>query len=312
MRNLILLALCFIIGFSMMAQSPKELWQMYNNGQFAKVIEKGTSILKQKPNNGEIALAVGRSYCDINQHEQALDFLNKSTGKASAPWVRAWAHFYLGLSYTQLNDVDQAKANYTSCIQLNATKNSVRSARNKLKFLEVTSMLNQWPTYETPHFIFHFQDKAAITDLTDYMQQREDAYDTINTFFDAEVPKKIDYYIWSRPNEAKNIFGQELGWANPKAVSIHSRIDQTRGHEMTHILCFYAYQPTLTTRLINEGVAVYFDQTQRDRMVMARKSLNGAKLDVLKYWATPGGVSNDYNYTVGGALIDWLLKHGSE
>ena len=35
-------------------------------------------------------------------------------------------------------------------------------------------------------------------------------------------------------------------------------------------------------------------------------------MDVRKYWENPKKKTYDYNYTVGGALIYWLLKNSTE
>lgn len=70
-------------------------------------------------------------------------------------------------------------------------------------------------------------------------------------------------------------------------------------------------KPSYRSRLINEGIAVYFDQTNRYRMKVAQKHLNGQQLEVLNYWENPKTNSDEYHYSVGGALIECLYKHGS-
>jgi len=312
MKSFLILVLTVLVTISSTAQSSKAIWELYNRKQYAQTIESGLKALKRQPHNGEINLVVGRSYFDIQQYEKAIHHLSLSTKANNLDWVQGWAYNYLGRCYGELKDKQTAQRYLKECITLNATKNSVASSKRHLNSLKTNEYLETWYKYETKHLIFHFQDTSAIKNIQNYMRDREMAYETINAFFLARPLKKIDYYIWAKPNDAKKLLGRTLGWASTKTCIIHSSIHQTRGHEITHILCFYGMKPTFQSRLINEGIAVYFDQTNRDRMKVAQKHLNGQKLDVLNYWENPKDKRDEYNYTVGGALIEYLYEHGND
>jgi len=293
------------------AQNTKEIWKLYNQKQYTEAIEQGIKALKHHANNGEINLAVGKSYVAARQFENALFHLKKSTHPAQVDWVRAWAYNYMGVYYWGLNDIANARLNFNACIALKATKNSVADAQQQLKQLEIKDYLAAWITLETDHLIFHFQDTMAIENLNSYMRCRESAYEKINCFFTASLPKKIDYYIWSKPEEAKKLLGKDLGWATSKTCTIHSSIHQTKGHEITHILSHYGIQSTHRSDFINEGIAVYFDQTTRHRMRAAKKHLNGQQTDILAHWENPKKENFQYNYSVGGAFVEWLFENGT-
>ncbi|MBI9062779.1 MAG: hypothetical protein JEZ14_12405 [Marinilabiliaceae bacterium] len=311
MKSFLILVLTVLATITSTAQSTKAIWALYNQKQYAQTIESGLKALKHQPYNGEINLAVGRSYFDTQQYDKAIHHLQLSTKTNNLDWVRGWAYNYLGQCHGELKDEQTAQHYFKKCITLNATKNSVASSKRLLNSLKTKEYLETWYKYETEHLIFHFQDTSAIDNIQDYMRVREIAYENINVFFEALPFKKIDYYIWAKPNDAEKLLGRTLGWASPKSCTIHSSIHQTRGHEITHILCFYGMKPTYPSRLINEGIAVYFDQTNRDYMKVAQKHLDGQKLDVLTYWENPKTWSDEYNYTVGGALIECLYKHGN-
>lgn len=54
---------------------------------------------------------------------------------------------------------------------------------------------------------------------------------------------------------------------------MHAHVNQTPGHEITHVVVDQEIDPDPKTELINEGLAVYFDQTERDRYAEARAAL---------------------------------------
>jgi len=195
---------------------------------------------------------------------------------------------------------------------LNATKNATQFAQKYLNALQMNEIFESWETVEKENIRFHFQQKSNIRDIENYIKNREEAYLEINKFFQSTPFKKIDFFVWDQPDEAKKLFGRELGFANSKLCIINSRNNQTSGHEITHILSDYGIQPLKKTALINEGVAVYFDQSNRDRMKTAKNLLDDKEVDIIDLWNNPDKYPNEYNYALGGALIDFLMNNGNE
>jgi hypothetical protein len=174
-----------------------------------------------------------------------------------------------------------------------------------------------WPVVETAHFCFRFSPLLHLDDRTtrDYIFRHEVAFETINQFFQADLPKKIDFFVWAGNPEAHAAGLGVLGFANPQMTLTHQSFEQTDGHEMTHVLCYYAFKPIKATRLVNEGVAVYFDQTKRNRFAEARRAVRSAGLDhisVAKLWTESQSQGAGVMYPVAAAFIERLRFNGGD
>jgi tetratricopeptide (TPR) repeat protein len=309
----ILIILEFFSVFSLKAQTSKEIWDYYSQRNLEKTVKFGKQALQKDPNNPQINLAIGRALADSKNFKKAIPYLKKgSFNENNADWVRAWSLGYLGVCYYVTDNYKLSKKSLKKCIQLKATKNSIKYAQKRIKLFQMSKIFDSWDIFETENLRIHFQNKNQIKDVKSYISGREEAYQAINGFFKADLYKKIDYFIWNDRNQAKMILGRELGFANSDLCLINSANNQTRGHELTHILLDYGIQPIKKTRFINEGVAVYFDQTNRDRYKIARESLNQIELNIIDLWDNPEKYPSKYNYTVGGAFIGFLLENGGE
>ncbi|TNE48799.1 MAG: hypothetical protein EP344_18495 [Bacteroidetes bacterium] len=102
---------------------------------------------------------------------------------------------------------------------------------------------------------------------------------------------------------------KQIGFSDADLCMINSGIEQTKGHELTHILCAYRIRPLLRNRLINEGAAVAFDQTERNRIALAQ-SANRSNLSIREIMEQADGLPDGLVYPVGGALIEFLREHG--
>ena len=309
----ILILLQIFSVFSLKAQTSREIWGYYSERDLEKTIRIGKQALRAEPENPQINLAIGRALTDNKKFKKAIPYLKKGSVKDKNPgWVRAWSFGYLGVCYYMTDDYKLSKESLKNCIQLKATKNSIRYASKRIKLFQMEKIFDTWHIAETENIRFHFQNKNQIKDFESFMSNRKSAYQVINSFFEAVPYKKIDYFIWNDRDQAKRILGRELGFANSDLCLINSASNQTRGHELTHILLDYGLKPRKNTRFISEGVAVFFDQTNRDRYKIARESLETNQINVIDFWDNPDKYPDKYNYTVGGAFIGFLFEKGSE
>lgn len=309
--------ICFILlilfNINVQAQNNDEIWKSYSNKDFKNTIKLGKQALQSDPDNPQVNSVIGRALVDLKKHKEAFPYLIKGTVENNNPaWVRAWSFGYLGLCYYVTDNFIESKKNFNECINLNATKNSTQFAKKFVSSLQMNEVFDSWKTIEGENIRFHFQNKSNPNHLNSFIKKREEAYLKINEFFGASPFKKIDFFVWDKPEDAKSFFGRELGFADSKLCIINSRNNQTKGHEITHILSDHGIRPVKKTLLINEGVAVYFDQRNRDRMEFARKVLQNKEIDIVDLWNNPNNYPNSYNYIIGGALIDFLMKKGSE
>ena len=313
MKQIFLLVTGLLFSFNIYAQNIEKLGKLYVQREYAKVIELGQEELKNYPDHPNLNMIVGRAYTDAKQFEKAIPLLEKGTVTENNPdWVQAWSYGYLGNCYYVTNEYNKSKKSIKTCLKLNATENSTKYAQRLLESFQMSSFYDDWEIVESVNIRFHFQKSKSIADKELFMNDREKAYLEINKFFNAKPYKKIDFFVWDDPKQAKRKLGQDLGFANANLCTINSRNNQTQGHEIAHILVTYGILPIKTTRLINEGVATYFDQTNRDRMQIAREALAGKELKIVELWENPKNFPDDYNYTIGAALIAYLFEKGNE
>jgi len=304
---------CILMTICVKAQTVEKITELYNNKDFNQVITLGKQVLLSDPDNPFVNSIVGRAFKDTKQIKEAIPYLIKGTIETeNKPYVRAWSYVYLGECYFLTDDYNKSKECYYKCLQLNATENVTKKAQISLKQLQMDETYEKWDTISSAHLRFHFQAKDRIPNIENYIKSREAAYIEINRFFNAAPYKKIDFYVWNNREEAKIILGQELGFANANSCIINTADNQTRGHEIAHILLVYGINPKQKTAFINEGVATFFDQTDRNRMEAAKQVNVKEAIDVLDLWDNPKKYSYDLNYTIGGAWIEFLSKKGTE
>ena len=308
-KQFLIIMSIFISPHILQAGDWDNIWKFYKEKNYSRAIEIGINELKENENNSELNLIVGRAYTDSHQFKKAIPFLSKGIQpKGKMNWISGWSYAYLGKCYILTDQYKKSKESYKKCIQLNATKNSVNMAKKSIKALQMIPFFDSWKIVETEHIRFHFQEIDKIKNVNKYTNSREEAYRKNNEFFSASLYKKIDFYVWENPEDAKKMYGRSLGWASSNFVLINSKKNQTKGHEITHILVAFGLHPTKTCNFINEGIAVYFDLSNRDRLKAAKKSVKDKQIDVVEHWKKSYEELNDYDYTVGGAFMEYLFE----
>jgi hypothetical protein len=169
----------------------------------------------------------------------------------------------------------------------------------------------KWMTIERSNIIYYFQG-TGVNAASIYTDLHEDAYDTLNSVFKAQIPQKLRFFVWTNWEQAEQLLGYSLGFAVPWECVCNVMANQTLGHEMTHVLSFWAdgILPTRHTKFINEGVAVAFDLSGRNRIDMAKEAVKGKNIhSVAEVWAD-NSTADEILYPLGGAFVDFLFKKG--
>jgi len=304
----ILLVLFLSISFTLTAQ-VKDLGKLFAKGKYEKIIGKGTVFLENDSDNPEINSLVGRAYMALGKYEKAIPFLQLGLIPLSEkPFVQAWSLAELGKAYYHTGQSEKGIASLKKAIEMAATRNCTRFANNCLMRFQESTYFQNWEIHETKNLRFHFQDISTVDNIDEYITLHEKAYNNINAFFKVKLSKKIDFFVWKDREEAFRVLGRPLGFANSKRKIINAWYKQTKGHEICHILCDEALHPKKKSMLINEGIAVYFDQTTRNKMDQARSVLPKDEFHLLELWESPTHYERDLSYPMGGAFIDFLIN----
>ena len=316
MKRSLLLVLC-LVSLSLKGQILDELWKKYNLGDLEYVLEKGLPLIKAHPNNLDLNLLIGRSFADNNQFKEAipyLDFVNQND--VNQTWRQAWSLAYLGISYFGSSNYELSNKCLRESIILNKTENVSKKAKSLMLLFGFDKVYREFETRETEHLIFHFHPKAVelIKDLEKYINDREIAFGVINQYFIGVVPKKIDFFVWDSRETMSEVLHTNIGFANPDLCIVHCCYDQTKGHEITHVVSNYI-DKIKNKSFINEGTAVVFDQTDRDRISVARDAIKVkglVSLSIKDMW-NPKTADLEILYPVSGAFVEFLInKEGKE
>ena len=322
------LAATLILGLALVSGAPAQdagpaddLWPLYQQGRFDEVVQRGKALLSTGTETAQLNLAVGRALADQMQYAEAEIFLGRAAelDGAGRTWVYAWANVYLGICRLNAGDDDGARQVWILARNCGATANATRNANNYLVYFTLDPMFDKWTTFTTDHFRFRFSDRLADLDKAAYARRHEEAYAAISTWFGGGPDQPIRFHVWADQPEADAAGMPQLGFARPELNLVHCLLAQTVGHEMTHVISSAALQPTVRVGLINEGTAVYHDQTGRDRLAVARQAQAGATSEsgaplppvaLRALWDDWTLLPGEAAYPLAGAWIERLVARG--
>jgi len=320
MHRFVLCLIAFLMGGAQIAKPTcaqdgrvKAVWQLYQQRQLERAIEEGNALLDERPDDPALHLVVGRALVDDAQFARSVPYLERADALDTPPtWISAWALNFLGKAAFALGRFEVARASFQESAQLEATRNATRSSRRWLTTLGLTPRYDDWSVQETAHFVFRFEPALDGIDQPSFAVAREEAFQAVaDTFGVAELPHTVQFFVWSSNDAARDAGLPSLGFARPAYGFIHAQVNQTVGHEITHIAVYHGVEPEQRTGLINEGIAVYFDQTDRDRYAVARAALqqHGAEsVSIRTLWTDWDAWPSRVTYPVAGAFVQGLIE----
>jgi hypothetical protein len=301
----------FLFSINCYAQNLEELWKKHAAKDYAYVLENALPLEGKYPENLDLQLLIGRTYVDAGQPSRAIPYLlcvyqeDKKDG-----FRKAWAANYLGSAYYHLSDSIQAKKYLAEAIAMNATANVTRSSKNKYALFGFSDDYKNFITKESEHIIFHFHPGVS-ENVEKFMAEREQSFNRINSFFKSSLPKKIDFFVWHSREDMKAATGSAGGFASPENCITHSLSNQTPGHEITHVISHHSGDVSEKSVLINEGTAVYFDQTKGSRFERARTVLKSGgspiKINIYQIWNSRA-LDEKVFYAVAGAFVEFIVE----
>ncbi|MBS1587745.1 MAG: hypothetical protein JSS82_19600 [Bacteroidetes bacterium] len=285
----------------------KDAIALFEKGKLDSAIAISKRYTETEPGAYQI---IGQSLLEQNKYNEAIPYLEKGKNNVSAePSVRAWCMNDLGIAYFKKGEYGKAKENLSDCVALNATANSVKSATGAAILFGLSNYYDNWIIRESRHIVFHFRHIPDNVDL--YMAATEAAFDSINRFFRAVLPKKIDYFVWDDVKQGERYLRQPLAFTKPAFCVTHTSMDNTRGHELTHNISYYATTVKNPSNLVFEGVACYFDFSGRDWMQEIRRvtTARGMNISVVGTWKSAEHMPEGILYPLGAVLTGALIQN---
>lgn len=158
-----------------------------------------------------------------------------------------------------------------------------------------------------------FHPDLPTAQFEPWAQSREETYQQLVAWFGGGPTDRVRLIVWPSSAVAEAAGLPPLGYTHAKIDLIQTRVDQTRGHELTHEVLQHALHPVAFSPLVNEGIAVLLDGTNRDRMKEARRSVQAAGAPaprIAEAWALTR--SRGLDYAVAGAFVGMLLERGGK
>ncbi len=300
-------ATIFVVANSF-GQTIEDASALFARKQMDSALVVAKKIIENNKSNVNAYVLAGRALVAKKNFNDAIEYLEKAQTFSDAPaYSKAWTMAELGQCYYLKGDYKKAKESLTACIELNATKNATSAANLSMFKLGLDKFYDTWTTKETSHFVFHFQDTSSIENVSKFVQRKEAAFDSINNFFKAKLPKKIDYFIWSNSQLAETLFRHPLAFSDGALCITHTEPKHTVGHEMTHSISYYAVQNAKWNRLIAEGVCVYFDLSKKNNLTLL-KAKNEIPISIVDIWKNDSKPGEEIIYPLGGELVKRLIE----
>ncbi|MBK7228240.1 MAG: hypothetical protein IPH97_05115 [Ignavibacteriales bacterium] len=308
-----------LLNISIFAQNhDKELRDLYYSAQFNQLVQVSAEYLESDSLNPVFNLWHGEGLVELGFFEEGKPYVQKAIENIEDNDTRKpWALNYLArIEFLSQNKL-KAKQLFIDCINSNTNPKAIESSKYLLVELGLHDFYSEFEVVESEHITFHFQPNSIVSNIDEFVELRENAIQKISEFFGVKIPKKIDFIVWNSNEDAKKIGIKSLGFANPQFCVIHSRPNQTLGHEITHVITHYLANDQIKTRFINEGIAVWFDLSNNNRLEIINnqkeKDSTQAIVSIKEAWNNPTVYPEWVYYTLAGEFINRILdKWGRE
>jgi tetratricopeptide (TPR) repeat protein len=316
----IILFIFFFLGLlsNLFSQNiERELGKLYSEKNYDLVLHKADSLLQINPNQSTPNLIKGRVLVDLGKYDEGKPFIEKAIQfDKQNSWGKAWGLAYLGIIEFISDHREKAKEDFENCLLMNATSNVNNASKNFLNLFGLNNFYKDWKVIQTDNFIFHFPPNTVVANLNSFTNSGQRAFNEINNFFNSTIPKKIDFFVWNTNEDAREWGLSQLGFSRPEFYIIHSRYNQTLGHEITHIISYHYSKPVNASRFINEGIAVAFDQTKTNKLKEALKQRDKENytkdISIVEAWNNPKKYPEWVYYPLAGELIQRLIKQSGK
>jgi len=170
-----------------------------------------------------------------------------------------------------------------------------------------------WTWVKGTNIDYYFEDFSQQSGYaTQFVNLHEAAYTQLNAIFDAQLPQKLRFFVWTDTALAAQLLGSPLGFTDQLHCTVYTRPDETIGHLMTFGLSYWAWgrTPTAITTFVNEGLGTAFDLTNTNRIEAAKAALSGQNIQsVTDLWT--GSYQNapeEVLFPIAAAFINYLYQ----
>lgn len=238
MRKLIVVVAIIFYCLNVFGQSPrlKELWKLSKKKEWHDLVEKGNSFLETDSANVEYHMMVGYALFQLNKINESKPYFEKAAlHNDPHSSIRARSLLYLGLCYFLEMDYEKSKKALEDSKKIKSYSSIKEYNDFWYERLGYDDFFLTWQEVESEHFLFKFQDTTDLN-YKRFIRTCEESYTTIDTFFNSNIERRIDYFVWTSTTDARNIIKTAGAFANPTLFLIHGNTNENEGHEIAHVI----------------------------------------------------------------------------
>lgn len=281
-------------------------------GNYDITIEIGKQILETEPNDFETILFLARAEDEKGNFKNAIPYLESAKKLITEDWQKSWTFLELAKNYFGTGKIEDAKLYYNEALKIKGTKNSEKELKKFGMLSGLDEFYKKWKTKETKNIIFHYENTINEDDIERITKTRQIAFEEINTFFNSNLPKKIDFFVWNLKESFNPTLNVNLGFSNPIFCISHNRLNQTPGHEIAHNISYWKNNNNIRTKFINEGIGVCFDQQKNEKLKIAQETYKTNLIDIKEIWKKQTKLGDDILYPISGAFVYFLIDYNKE
>lgn len=290
-----------------------KLHSLFYSRNYTDVLTETDRYLSVNSNDPAANLYKGQTLYMLGRFDEALKYLGMAERYLSADSeLYASELLYSGVSYYILNKPVKAKEILLRCTASGKKYTAVSEAKKGLLILGMDPVYDSWTKLETKNIVFHFPPDSYVQVKKAFAEARQKAFENISQYFGYKQNGRIDCYVWNESMDAEKKGLDRPGFAEPKLKIIHTASDQTKGHEIAHIVMQNSIRPESTNKFIEEGTARYFDMSSTDRLEAAHIILQGfgysGKISIKEIWQNPRSYPEAVLATVGSLLVEKLAS----
>ncbi|GAA0179441.1 hypothetical protein SH2C18_23090 [Clostridium sediminicola] len=242
--------------------------------------------------------------CEVKEYtisgKQGYNIKIKEDGKINEVYVVE----NKGLVY-ELNFETKGTINKESQIKIDKILDTFTFQNRK----SINELWQNWNKYSEGNLEVYYPKHSIISnDVEGWTKGRIKAFDYIIEYLGVESTDEIiKIYVFDSQDQADE-YGLTLGFALSEYNEIYTKYSQSEGHEIAHCISWWINNgERLTSDLINEGFATYFDMSGRNYDRISAEILKEKNYNVKLFGNDFRKNEDGEAYTLGASFVKYLI-----
>ncbi len=296
-----------------------------------ELIDSFIKASKNEPANSVVFERIGSLLTEESKYDSAVHYLQQAILLDNDSTYISWlAHAHLGKAFVYLGRQEEGIAELNRSVLLAVREEYDEYANNIFDSIGYKpsrktfdkDYFPAWVRIEGKNITYNFQDTDGITSAVyKFIQLRERGYDTLNSFFDAKLPRKLVYYVWNDKAVGEKLLRYGDTYISPENCFIHEIREASERFSMIYVLSHWAWGTGMPegarNPFISVGLGYQFGECtcgtpDKVKALLQKKRIS----DVLELWKKNSKYMNTwqkqmYFAPVARAFVSVLLQNSS-